>query len=80
VSKVRTDPPPPVPSTMRIIGMRHSSAVASASIILRPMEASAAPPRTVKSSPSTTTGRPSILARPNTMLAGRKLSSAPSSA
>ena len=34
------------------------------------MVASAEPPRTVKSSPSTMTGRPSILARPMTQLAG----------
>ena len=34
------------------------------------MVASAEPPRTVKSSPSTTTGRPSSLARPITQLAG----------
>ena len=37
------------------------------------MVASAEPPRTVKSSPSTITGRPSILARPMTQLEGVSL-------
>ena len=34
------------------------------------IDASAAPPRTVKSSPPTTTGRPSMRPRPMTKLAG----------
>src|SRR5258708_11005807 len=43
------------------------------------MEASAAPPRTVKSSPPTTTGRPSIRPRPIPKLVGSKdFSAAPS--
>ena len=42
--------------------------------------ASAAPPRTVKSSAEATTGRPSILARPKIRLLGAKSSNVPSSA
>ncbi len=49
---------------------RSSLAICSAKTCLLPMAASMAPPRTVKSSPPTTTGRPSILPRPMTKLAG----------
>src|SRR5215475_16134809 len=76
VSMVLTEPPPPEPSMMRMIGKRKSCAISSAINGLAEMEASAEPPRTVKSSPTTTTVRPSTLARPNTQLAGvRRLSS-----
>src|ERR1019366_443656 len=44
---------------------------------LAEIEASAEPPRTVKSSPTTTTVRPSILPRPNTQFAGVRLVSLP---
>ena len=67
---VLTEPPPPEPSITRMIGRRKSCAISSAISGLSEIEASAEPPRTVKSSPTTTTGRPSILPRPNTQLAG----------
>ena len=70
VSMVFTEPPPPEPSMTRMIGSRKSCAISSAISGLAEIEASAEPPRTVKSSPTTTTGRPSILPRPNTQLAG----------
>src|SRR3954471_12140421 len=70
VSIVFTEPPPPEPSMMRMIGSRKSCAISSAISGLAEIEASAEPPRTVKSSPTTTTVRPSILPRPNTQLAG----------
>ena len=54
---VFTEPPPPVPSTSRTIGTRKSCAIFSATIILSPTAPSLAPPRTVKSSPTTTAGR-----------------------
>ena len=73
VSMVLTEPPPPEPSMMRTIGRRSSLAMRSARIGFMGMVASAEPPRTVKSSPSTTTGRPSMLARPMTQLAGVSL-------
>ncbi len=75
-----TLPPPPVPSTSRISGSRRSCAMRSAWTIFCQIAASAAPPRTVKSSPWTTARRPSIRPWPTTMLAGRKSSSCPSSA
>src|SRR6476620_4326390 len=70
VSIVFTEPPPPEPSISRIIGKRKSCAISSAISGLVEIDASAEPPRTVKSSPTTTTVRPSILPRPNTQLAG----------
>ena len=76
VSMVLTEPPPPEPSTNRISGRRNSLAICSHMRCLPLMVASAEPPRTVKSSPPTTTGRPSTRARPNTKLDGVK---APSS-
>ena len=70
VSIVFTEPPPPEPSITRMIGRRKSCAISSAISGLAEIDASAEPPRTVKSSPTTTTGRPSILPRPNTQFAG----------
>ena len=60
VSIVFTEPPPPEPSMMRTIGRRNSAAICSAISGFSWIEASADPPRTVKSSPTTTTGRPSM--------------------
>ena len=74
-----TLPPPPVPSTSRTSGMRRSCASRSAKTAFSQIAASAAPPRTVKSSPWTATRRPSIRPWPTTVLAGRKSSSSPSS-
>ena len=79
VSMVFTEPPPPEPSITRMIGRRKSCAISSAISGLAEIEASAEPPRTVKSSPTTTTGRPSILPRPNTQFAGVRLVSSPRS-
>ena len=62
---------------MRMIGSRNSWAISSAINGFAEIEASAEPPRTVKSSPTTTTGRPSTLPRPNTQLAGVRLTSSP---
>ncbi len=70
VSIVFTDPPPPEPSTSRIRGSRSSLAICSHWLCLPLMVASADPPRTVKSSPPTTTGRPSSRARPKTKFEG----------
>ncbi len=55
---------------MRTIGSRNSAAMSSAISGLSAIDASAEPPRTVKSSPTTTTGRPSMRPRPKTQLAG----------
>src|SRR5260221_10090318 len=77
VSMVFTEPPPPEPSMMRMIGRRKSCAISSAIKGFAEIEASAEPPRTVKSSPTTTTVRPSTLARPNTQLAGVRCFSSP---
>ena len=52
------------------MGRRKSCAISSAISGFAEMDASAEPPRTVKSSPTTTTVRPSILPRPNTQFAG----------
>src|SRR6202171_5784041 len=79
VSMVFTEPPPPEPSMMRMIGRRKSCAISSAISGLVEIEASAEPPRTVKSSPTTTTVRPSILPRPNTQFAGVRFLSSPRS-
>jgi len=72
VSIVFTEPPPPEPSISRTIGIRNSAAICSDIFGLPLIEASAEPPRRVKSSPATTTGRPSTVPRPNTQLAGVK--------
>src|SRR5438128_11846093 len=77
VSIVCTEPPPPDPSMTRMIGRRKSCAISSAIKGFVEMEASAEPPRTVKSSPTTTTVRPSTLARPNTQFAGVSCFSSP---
>ncbi len=77
VSMVLTEPPPPEPSMTRMIGSRKSCAISSAISGLAEIDASAEPPRTVKSSPTTTTGRPSTLPRPNTQFAGVKWVSSP---
>src|ERR1700738_5257972 len=79
VSMVFTEPPPPEPSISRIMGRRKSCAISSAISGLAEIEASAEPPRTVKSSPTTTTVRPSILPRPNTQFAGVRFLSSPCS-
>src|SRR5262249_52961766 len=69
VSIVFPEPPPPEPSITRINGMRNSHAISSAIRRLPGIEASADPPRTVKSSATTTTGRPSTRPRPTTQFA-----------
>src|SRR6201996_5799960 len=79
VSMVFTEPPPPDPSMIRMIGRRKSCAISSAISGLALIDASAEPPRTVKSSPTTTTVRPSTLPRPNTQLAGVSCLSSPCS-
>ena len=79
VSSDFTEPPPPVPSTSRTSGMRSSWAICSAMTCLAKIDASAAPPRTVKSSPPTTTGRASMRPRPITKLAGRSSCNTPAS-
>src|SRR5882762_6555621 len=77
VSMVFTEPPPPEPSISRTMGRRKSCAISSAISGLAEIEASAEPPRTVKSSPTTTTVRPSILPRPKTQFAGVRFLSSP---
>ena len=77
-STVRTEPP--VPSIRRTSGRRSEWAIASACTTFSRIEASAAPPRTVKSSAVTTTSRPSIRARPKMKFAGEKSVKAPSAA
>src|SRR6202000_2449862 len=77
VSMVFTEPPPPEPSSTRTIGKRKSCAISSAINGFAEIDASAEPPRTVKSSPTTTTVRPSTLPRPNTQLAGASCLSSP---
>src|SRR5215813_261464 len=79
VSIVFTEPPPPEPSIIRMIGRRKSCAISSAINGFALIDASAEPPRTVKSSPTTTTVRPSTLPRPNTQLAGVRRFSSPRS-
>ena len=79
VSSVFTLPPPPEPSTRRTIGRPKSCAMRSAMTCFWKIDASAAPPRTVKSSPPTTTGRPSIRPRPITKFAGMTPVTVPSS-
>ena len=64
---------------MRMMGRRKSCAISSAIRGLAEIEASAEPPRTVKSSPTTTTVRPSTLPRPNTQFAGVRCLSSPCS-
>src|SRR3990167_1472634 len=70
VSMVFTEPPPPEPSIIRTTGTRYWLAYRSMKLDFSLIVASAEPPRTVKSSPVTATGRPSILPRPITALAG----------
>ena len=77
VSMVLTEPPPPEPSMMRTMGSRNSAAMSSAISGLLAIDASAEPPRTVKSSPTTTTARSSMRPRPNTQLAGVTCVTAP---
>jgi len=60
-----------------MIGSRKSCAISSAISGFAEIDASAEPPRTVKSSPTTTTVRPSILPRPNTQFAGVRFVSSP---
>ena len=79
VSRCFTLPPPPVPSTRRTSGRRRSCAIRSAKTIFCQIAASAAPPRTVKSSPWSTARRPSIRPCPTIMFAGRKSVSSPCS-
>src|SRR4029077_6261419 len=79
VSIVFTEPPPPEPSMMRMMGRRKSCAISSAMSGFAEIDASAEPPRTVKSSPTTTTVRPSTLPRPNTQFAGVTCLSSPCS-
>jgi hypothetical protein len=57
--------------------MRSSFAICSDITCFCRIEASAAPPRNVKSSPPTTTGRLSMRPRPNTKLAGWNAASSP---
>src|SRR6516225_4607177 len=77
VSMVFTEPPPPEPSMIRMIGRRKSCAISSAISGFAEIEASAEPPRTVKSSPTTTMVRPSTLPRPNMQFAGVRCLSSP---
>src|SRR6266568_2898773 len=77
VSMVLTEPPPPEPSMMRTMGRRKSCAISSAIKGFAEIDASAEPPRTVKSSPTTTNVRPSTRARPNTQFAGVTVLSSP---
>src|SRR6218665_124141 len=70
VSMLRTEPPPPVPSTSRTTGRRRSPAMRSAWTSLSPTAPSLAPPRTGKSSPISTTGRASISPCPITTFQG----------
>ncbi len=79
-SRLLTLPPPPVPSTRRTSGSRSSWAARSGQTNFSQIEASAAPPRTVKSSPWTTTGRPSTRPWPTTKFVGVTSSSSPSPA
>ena len=78
-SSVLTLPPPPVPSTRRTSGSRRSWAARSAQTIFCQIAASAAPPRTVKSSACSTARRPSSVARPTRQLAGVKPASSSAS-
>ena len=73
VSMVLTEPPPPEPSIMRMSGRRSSLAMRSAMMGLSRMVASAEPPRTVKSSPTTTTGRPSTMRAAHHAVGGREV-------
>ena len=72
VSMVLTEPPPPEPSTMRMSGRRSALAICSHWKCFSLIVASAEPPRTVKSSPPITTGRPSTRARPKTKFEGTR--------
>jgi len=69
-SIVFTEPPPDMPSSSRTCGNRISAAIASDASRFAEIDASFEPPRTVKSSPDSTTGRPSSSAIPNTKFEG----------
>jgi hypothetical protein len=69
-----------VPSSSRISGTPDSPAICSAYTCFADPTGSAAPPRTVKSSPTTTAGTPPTRARPNTVLVVRKSVTLPSCA
>ena len=73
VSSVLTLPPPPVPSTSRTSGMRRSCAARSAHTIFCQMAASAAPPRTVKSSAWSAARRPAIRPVPDDAVGGQEV-------
>ena len=79
VSIVLTDPPPPMPSTRRTWGSCSSTAMDSAALRFSGRVASAEPPRTVKSSPDSTTGLPSTFASPKTKFDGVRWTSSPCS-
>ena len=64
-----TEPPPPMPSIRRMWGSWSSKAMFSEAFRLALIEASAEPPRTVKSSPDRITGRSSISATPSEAVA-----------
>ena len=72
-SIVLTEPPPPMPSTRRTWGSRSSSASPSAASRLAEIDASAEPPRTVKSSPDTTDGPAVDLGQPEHEVRRREL-------
>src|SRR5207245_2878468 len=74
LGELLAEPPPPEPSTSRISGRRSSWAIVSHCRCFSLIVASAEPPRTVKSSPPTTTGRPSTFARPKTKFDGVNVS------
>ena len=77
ISNDFTDPPPPVPSINLIKGSLYSFANCSAIICFWAIDASAAPPLTVKSSPPTTTFLPLMVPLPITKLDGIKFLSSP---
>ena len=69
-SIVLTEPPPPMPSIRRMWGSFSVRASDSEALRFSGRAASADPPRTVKSSPETTAGRPSTSPSPNTKFDG----------
>ena len=68
-----------MPSSRRTCGRRISNAIASDASRLAEIDASFDPPRTVKSSPDTTAGRPSSSAMPYTKFDGVNSASSPCS-